>query len=113
MQKLNILVYNNDKIEQNKTNISYNEKLNTLYFSFNKTKYYFNYEKRKLKYKTDEQEVTLDFLNNLAQIKLKDYKDKLYLHIKTLNYINESKYFLIDYLIEDDNIKRTIKITLL
>ena len=68
MQTLNIKVFNDDEFIEEKTNIDYTDKLDTIYFTKDDIKYYLNYKKQTFKYVTKEEKVTLNFLTNTVDI---------------------------------------------
>ena len=112
MQTLTLKVYNNDTLSKNIKNINYIDKLNTLYFSIDNTKYYLNYKKETLRYVTEEESVTINFSTNIINIKLLKYNYSLEMIILKSKFINKNKEYIIEYILKEDMIKRTIIISL-
>lgn len=112
MQTLTMKVYNDEEQVKIFNNIEYINKLNIIYFKIENTKYYLDYQKQTLKYVGAEEKVTINFKTNLLNIHLIKYNYLLEMEILKSKYINKNKEFIIEYILKDDMIKRTIIITM-
>lgn len=113
MKKLNLKVLNNEKLIKEASDILYEEKIGIIFFELESIKYYLNKSKQIFKYKNNEHEVIINFKNNIITITLKNYNKSIDMKISNSKFKQEKETFILEYVLEEDSIKRTIYITLL
>ena len=113
MSKIDLIVYNNEKKELQILQKEYKVLANNIYFEHENTKYHYNKEKQKLKYRTLNEQIILDFKNKQCKITLLNPSNELVVNLENININIKDNVHTIEYQNEyEENTKRKIKITL-
>lgn len=111
MLKLNFKLTSNDETKIDET-VNYFLKDNKYNFKINDEIYILNIDNISLTKKNSEQELFMDFVNNNIVINIKEHNFKVDYPISKVSKTIEDNNILIEYFLEEENIKNTIKIKL-